>query len=134
MKKFTLLMLTFSFIFTFGFFGLPDASVPFATEGVVYAGSGDEIFGGRSIDASTQGVSEATTLVNRIRSGANVFSAIVLAISIIMIIIGGLRYILSSGNPQQAEQGKLILMYSGIGIIIALSAFALGRLFASFSF
>jgi hypothetical protein len=76
---------------------------------------------------------EAKSIVAKIFECANVFAGIVLAISIVMIILGGLRYITAQGDQKNAEQGKMILLYSGIGIIIALSAFALGRFFQGFA-
>jgi Na+/alanine symporter len=76
---------------------------------------------------------EAKNIVEKIFEFANVFAGIVLAISIVMIILGGLRYITAQGDPKAVEQGKMILIYSGIGIIIALSAFALARFFTSFA-
>jgi hypothetical protein len=76
---------------------------------------------------------EAQNIVAKIFEFANVFAGIVLSVSIVMIILGGLRYITAQGDPKAVEQGKMILIYSGIGIIIALSAFALAKFFSSFA-
>lgn len=76
---------------------------------------------------------ESKNIITKIFGFANIFAGIVLALSIVMIILGGLRYILAAGDQRAAEQGKMILIYSAIGILIALSAFALGRFFSDFA-
>jgi len=48
--------------------------------------------------------------------------AIVGALSLLMITISGLRYILSSGDPQQASQAKNGIVYALIGLTVAISA------------
>lgn len=88
-----------------------------------------------AIDASdATDDTEANKIIQSIYRVANVFAGVVLAVSVIMIILGGLKYIMANGDPRQAESGKMILIYSGIGIVIALSAFVIARLFASFQF
>ncbi len=47
------------------------------------------------------------------------------AVAVIMIIIGGLRYITSNGDPKAAEAGRNTIMYSVIGIIVAMAAYAI---------
>ena len=49
------------------------------------------------------------------------------AISVIMLIIGGLRYVLSSGNATAVEGAKNTIMYALIGIVVAALAFAMVR-------
>ena len=54
-------------------------------------------------------------------------------ISIIFVAIGGLKYTLSSGDPQQIKQAKDTILYALIGLALAVSMFAivsfvLGRL------
>jgi hypothetical protein len=106
------------------------------TDNAVHATSGSA---GTLFDAdvkageATKNGTASSEIVKKIHSFANVFAGLVLAISIIMIILGGLRYITAQGDPKAVEQGKMILIYSGIGIIIALSAFALGKFFATFA-
>lgn len=38
---------------------------------------------------------------------------------------GGIRYIISSGNPQALESAKRTILYSAIGLIICLAAFVI---------
>ena len=47
------------------------------------------------------------------------------AISVIMLIVGGIRYILSAGDQQKVTDAKNTILYAIIGIIIAVLAWAI---------
>lgn len=54
----------------------------------------------------------------------NVLLFIVGAIAVIMIVIGGLRYVLSGGNADQITSAKNTILYAIVGIVVALLAYA----------
>lgn len=56
---------------------------------------------------------------------ANTLIFIVGAISVIMIIVGGLRYVISNGDPKQAEVGRNTIMYAVIGVVVSLLSYAI---------
>lgn len=45
------------------------------------------------------------------------------ALSVLMVVIGGIRYIVAAGNPQQAAVAKNTIIYALIGIVVSVSAF-----------
>lgn len=45
--------------------------------------------------------------------------------AVIMLIIGGLRYVLSGGNPQNTKAAKDTILYAVVGIVVALLAYAI---------
>jgi len=47
------------------------------------------------------------------------------AISVIMIIIGGLRYVISGGNSTNVTAAKNTILYAIVGVIIAILAYAI---------
>jgi glucose uptake protein GlcU len=53
-------------------------------------------------------------------------------LALIMIVIGGIVYLTSAGDPERADRGKKTFTYSVIGIIIALSAMVIIRQIAEF--
>src|SRR5688500_19319399 len=55
----------------------------------------------------------------------NVLLFVVGAISVIMIIIGGLRYVLSGGNPANVTAAKNTILYALVGLIVALLSYAM---------
>lgn len=56
---------------------------------------------------------------------ANVLIFVVGAISIIMIIIGGLKYVLSSGDPSKVNSAKNTILYSLVGVSLAILSYAM---------
>lgn len=48
----------------------------------------------------------------------NVTSALVGVIAVIMIIIAGLRYVTSAGNPEAAKSAKNTILYAIVGLVI----------------
>lgn len=52
----------------------------------------------------------------------NVVLAIVGALALLMIVISGLRYILSAGDPQKTSQAKQGILYALVGLVIAIMA------------
>jgi len=55
----------------------------------------------------------------------NTLLIIIGAASVIMMIIGGLRYILSNGDQNAVTAAKNTILYSAIGLIVALMAYAI---------
>jgi len=55
---------------------------------------------------------------------SNVLLFIVGAIAVIMIVIGGLRYVVSGGDSSQVSAAKNTILYALIGVIIAILAYA----------
>ena len=50
---------------------------------------------------------------------------IVGAISVIMIIIGGIRYVISAGNATHVTAAKNTIMYAIVGLVISIAAYAI---------
>ncbi|HVX57251.1 MAG TPA: pilin [Candidatus Saccharimonadales bacterium] len=89
--------------------------------GVVASGANASIpgngQGGGGVDCSSTGVSGGSvkTLAAKI---VNIFSIIVGAASIIMIIYGGFRYIISGGQSERVGAAKNSLIYAIVGLVI----------------
>ncbi len=62
---------------------------------------------------------------------ANTLVFIVGAASVIMLIIGGFRYVLSSGNSSAVSGAKDTILYAIIGLIVASMAFAISHFIAA---
>ncbi|NCU37972.1 hypothetical protein EOL96_02850 [Candidatus Saccharibacteria bacterium] len=55
---------------------------------------------------------------------SSVLLFIVGAIAVIMIVIGGLRYVISGGDATQVQAAKNTILYALVGVIIAILAYA----------
>lgn len=56
---------------------------------------------------------------------SNVLLFVIGAIAVIMIVIGGLRYVISGGDSSQVQAAKNTILYALIGVIIAILAYAI---------
>lgn len=64
------------------------------------------------------GTAPDTTVESTVATVINVFSFIVGVISVIMIIIGGLKYITSTGDSNKTESAKNTILYAVIGLAV----------------
>jgi len=93
--------------------------------GVFAQGAEGGLFGGarRADDDDTlaSGFFEPDGTFNNI---INTLLFLIGAISVVMLIIGGFRYVVSGGDSGQVESAKNTILYAIIGIVIAFLAFA----------
>ena len=47
------------------------------------------------------------------------------SIAVVVVIVGGLQYVLSAGDPKRTARAKETILYAVIGIVISLSAYAI---------
>lgn len=55
----------------------------------------------------------------------NMMLFVVGALSVIMIIIGGMRYVISGGEASKVQAAKNTILYACVGIVVALLAYAI---------
>ncbi len=65
------------------------------------------------------------TTDNAISNILNVVMGTVAAIALLMIVIGGFRYILARGDPNNVAQARNTIMYAIIGLLVTMSAYAI---------
>lgn len=60
-----------------------------------------------------------------LRSVINILLTVVGIVSVIMIIIGGIKYVTSAGDQNQVSGAKNTILYAVVGLVIASMAFAI---------
>lgn len=100
---------------------------PFAVAPVAYAAEfnlQDNLCGGTDGDLLTAN-GECTTdttagdkVNDTVRLGLNIFSAIVGIIAVVMIIVGGVKYITSQGESSNVTAAKNTILYAVVGLVI----------------
>lgn len=55
----------------------------------------------------------------------NTVLAITASISVLMIVIGGFRYIIARGDPSASAQARNTVLYAVIGLIVTMAAFSI---------
>lgn len=77
--------------------------------------------------ADQTGASDSVSLETRISTITNILLFIIGAISVVMIIVGGIRYVTSAGDSSKIKAAKDTIMYSVVGLVVALIAYAIVR-------
>ena len=83
------------------------------------------IDGNGNVTGGSGFASPTTSLGSVITKGVNVFAFIIGAISIIMVLVGALRYVISGGNPQSTKEAKDTILYAVIGLVIVILSLAI---------
>ncbi len=71
------------------------------------------------------GGGDAPKLTEFIKSIVNILLYLVGVIAVIMIIIGGIKYVTSNGDSSAVTSAKNTIMYAIIGVVVAILAFAI---------
>lgn len=79
---------------------------------------------GQCATSSGQAISSINSLV---KTAVNLLSAIVGIVAVIMIIIGGFRYVTSGGNDTSVTSAKNTILYAIIGLVVVALAQVLVR-------
>lgn len=75
--------------------------------------------------SAAQPVGSASNLQTNIKNITNTLLLAVGVISVIMIIIGGIRYALSGGDENGVKSAKDTILYAVIGVVVSLLAYAI---------
>jgi cytochrome bd-type quinol oxidase subunit 2 len=117
-KKIKLMLMSLSYAFVL--------LLPMAVAVPAYADVTNDIHSnlckGSNLDLSTAGslcpTDTGTNVTALIKKIINILSVLIGAIAVIMVIIGGFRYITSAGNPEQAKGARNTILYAIIGLVI----------------
>jgi hypothetical protein len=77
---------------------------------------------------AARGIDQATSLFGNtgiFTTISNVMLFVVGAISVVMVVVGGLRYVISGGNTSNVGAAKNTILYAIVGLIISLLAYAI---------
>ncbi len=78
--------------------------------------------------------SDGRTVTGTLQQLTDVLIFLVGAIAVVMIIVGGLRYVTSSGDQNSLSGAKNTILYAVIGLIVAFMAYAIVHfVFAAFN-
>lgn len=111
-KLFINILLIFSMLFAGGLTTISSVS---------YAAAKDDVCAGISLTDKSGTCAEPTTgpTVNKIiQLAINLFSLIVGVAAVIMVIVGGLKYVTSSGDSGNINSAKNTILYALIGLVV----------------
>jgi hypothetical protein len=76
-------------------------------------------------NTTTDKSAQKVDLKDRLKDIVNILLFVLGAIAVIIIVIGGLRYVLSGGDANAVKGAKDTILYAVVGLIIALLAYAI---------
>src|SRR5665648_19061 len=113
MKKFKTLLISSMLVV-----GVVGGSIALPSPTVSAKSAAEEIGDG----AKTTGQESKNTLGDNFKTVTNILLFLIGAISVIMLIIGGFRYVVSAGDSGATKGAKDTILYAVIGIIVAVLA------------
>jgi hypothetical protein len=81
--------------------------------------------GGTWSGTSCSGAANEPQVTGTFKLVADILLFVLGSIAVIMIIIGGIRYVSSNGDQAQVTGAKNTILYSVIGLVLALAAYAI---------
>jgi len=94
---------------------------PLAMDAPVFANAKSEVTNG--ISSVNDG--NSTDLPSFITNIVNILLFLAGAIAVIVIIIGGIRYVMSSGDAGQVQSAKNTILYAVVGLVVVIMAYAI---------
>jgi len=117
-KKLKLMILSLSSLM---FVAMPLAAAP-AYAALTPAETHNNLCQGSNLDLSGTATScpteTGTSFTDIIKKIINILSVLIGAIAVVMIIIGGFRYVTSAGNPESTKGARNTIVYAIIGLVI----------------
>lgn len=96
-------------------------SLSLAVAGTAVAANPDVSQGANAAQGSLSG----TPLTQQVASITNTLLIVIGVVAVLMLIVGGFRYIFSQGDEKQTKGAKDTILFSIIGIVVALLAYAI---------
>jgi cytochrome bd-type quinol oxidase subunit 2 len=89
---------------------------------VLAATARDAVCGGVGLSGGTSGCGSDTGVTDTIRNVIQILSFVVGIAAVIMIVISGLRFVISNGDSQKAANARSSVIYALVGLIVAVLA------------
>lgn len=84
-----------------------------------------EIFAQTLTKVSGDGLPQPDTTSTQVENILSIVFAFIGAIALLMIVVSGLRYVLSAGDPERAVKARNGIIFSLVGLVVALTAQAI---------
>ena len=107
-------------LITLGFIGVTQLAYPNISNAQLFSGARDAACSGTQLNATDgdcKGKGEENRINKLIAAAINILSVIVGIIAVIMIIINGLRFIVSNGDSNSVSNARRGILYAIIGLI-----------------
>lgn len=107
----------------------------FSLLSVSYAASPPPVSNGNILPGPAQAIGEAAEesaqyyVAQKLLPGvSSAFTVVLFALGVVMIIVAGVFFVISSGDSENKDKAKNILLWTIVGIVVAVLSYALVRL------
>lgn len=83
---------------------------------------------GTKISADCVGVPKTALNNNTLANVLNITFIVIGSLCVLFVIIGGIRYVISGGDPSGINRAKDTILYAVVGLVLTLGAFAIESL------
>ncbi|HET9411448.1 MAG TPA: hypothetical protein VFO38_01205 [Candidatus Saccharimonadales bacterium] len=125
-KKISALLAALAFVIT-----VPLAASAGSSAESLCTGSGGKFVGGTCTN-NPDSLNTQPSVMTTIKNVTNLLVFVVGAIAVIMIIIGGIRYVTSAGEQAAITGAKNTILYAIVGVIVAIAAYAIVNFVTTF--
>jgi hypothetical protein len=80
---------------------------------------------GVQVNRNELGVPQGSLGSGNIANGLKLAFGLAGGIALVIVTIGGFKYVLSQGNPQETAKAKNTILYALIGLVVCLAAFSI---------
>ena len=79
----------------------------------------DEVCGGIKSASGSSDCTSSVSLTTVVRNAIKIFSILIGVVAVIMIMVGGFKYITSGGDSSSISSAKSTILYAIIGLVVA---------------
>lgn len=94
----------------------------------LFPGAKDEACKGANLGGGCDTGAAQTQVNTVVQNAIGILSMVIGVISVIMLVIGGFKYVISSGDPSNVNSAKNTILYAIVGLVVA----GLAQIFARF--
>jgi hypothetical protein len=124
LKKLKLMILSLSYIFALAIPIAATAGTAYAADPLTQKDINNNLCQGSNLDLSkagtdcTSAASAGQSATDIIKKVITILSVVIGAIAVVMIIIGGFRYVTSAGNAEGTKAARNTILYAIVGLIV----------------
>lgn len=101
------------------------AALPLLSAQPAFADAKSDLCSGANLGTSCTLPAGQKTVPQTIANVVNILIFVIGAVSVIFIVIGGIKYVISNGDQAQVTSAKNTIMYAIVGLVVAIAAYGI---------
>jgi len=89
------------------------------------------LFAEKFVDAGSSGIPTVSLTQAQVTSVFNGILMLAAAVAVVFIVLGGMKYSTSQGEPGETKKAKETIIYALVGLVVVMLAFSIVNLFVT---